>query len=105
MKRYSGRMLRLDALTLLLLVMTVTVGHAQPQADQKISAPGQYSGYTSPDYKRWTSTSQYVAMRDGVRLQTDVYVPKGAAPGSVPASARSSTAGTSPSTSPKARPT
>jgi predicted acyl esterase len=68
-------MLRLTALTLLLLVMTVTIGHAQPQEEEKISAPGQYSGYTFPDYKSWTSTSQYVAMRDGVRLAVDVYTP------------------------------
>ena len=55
--------------------MSVSVGHAQPQTQQKISAPGQYSGYTSPEYKSWTTTSQYVAMRDGVRLAVDVYMP------------------------------
>jgi hypothetical protein len=75
MKRQARSIFRLSGLALLLLVMSVAVGHAQPQTEQKVSAPGQYSGYTSPEYKSWTVTSQYVTMRDGVRLAVDVHMP------------------------------
>jgi hypothetical protein len=60
---------------MILLGLTVSTGYAQPQTEQKISAPGQYSGYTSPEYKSFTVTSQYVTMRDGVRIAVDVYMP------------------------------
>jgi len=75
MKRHAWLIFRFSGLALLLLVMSVSAGHAQPQTEQKVSAPGQYSGYTSPEYESWTTTSQYVTMRDGVRLAVDVYMP------------------------------
>jgi hypothetical protein len=75
MNGYAGRFFRLSALLLIPLIMTVAVGHAQPQTGQKVSTPGQYSGYTSPEYKSFTVTSQYVTMRDGVRIAEDTYMP------------------------------
>ena len=75
MKRSARKLYLLFGLLLVLLGLTVTTGYAQPQTQQKVSAPGQYSGYTSPEYKSWTTTSQYVTMRDGVRIAVDVYMP------------------------------
>ena len=65
----------LFGLLLILLGLSATTGYAQPQTQQKVSAPGQYSGYTSPEYKSFAVTSQYVTMRDGVRIAVDIYMP------------------------------
>lgn len=51
-----------------------------PEAEQdartvKKSAFGVYVGYSTPQFEEWTRTSQYVAMRDGVRLAVDVVRP------------------------------
>jgi putative CocE/NonD family hydrolase len=75
MKRSARKLYLLFGLLVILLGLTVTSGYAQPQTEQKVSAPGQYSGYTSPEYKSWTTTSQYVTMRDGVRIAVDVDIP------------------------------
>ena len=75
MKGHARRFFLLFGLLLVLLGSTVTTGYAQPQTQQKISAPGQYSGYTSPEYKSFAVTSQYVTMRDGVRIAVDIYMP------------------------------
>jgi hypothetical protein len=75
MKGYARRFYLIFGLFLILLGLTVTTGYAQPPAQQKVSAPGQYSGYTSPEYKSWTTTSQYVTTRDGVRIAVDVNIP------------------------------
>jgi len=75
MKGYARRFFLLFGLLLILLGLTVSTGYAQPQAQQKVSAPGQYSGYTSPEYKSFTVTSQYITMRDGVRIAVDIYMP------------------------------
>jgi hypothetical protein len=75
MKGYAHRFYLIFGLFLILLGLTVTTGYAQPQAEQKVSAPGQYSGYTSPEYKSFAVTSQYVTMRDGVRIAVDIYMP------------------------------
>jgi putative CocE/NonD family hydrolase len=45
------------------------------RASQKASAPFSYSGYSSPRYSGYQTFSQYVPMRDGVRLAVDVYIP------------------------------
>ena len=75
MKRPTRRFYPLFGLLMVLLGLTVTAGYTQPQTQQKVSAPGQYSGYTSPEYKSFAVTSRYVAMRDGVRIAVDVYMP------------------------------
>ena len=75
MKGYARRFFLLFGLLLVLLGLTATTGYAQPQKQEKVSAPGQYSGYTSPEYKSFAVTSQYVTMRDGVRIAVDIYMP------------------------------
>jgi len=75
MKGHLRRSFVLFGLLLVLLGLTAATGYAQPQTEQKVSAPGQYSGYTSPEYKSWTTTSQYVTMRDGVRIAVDINIP------------------------------
>jgi len=55
-------------LALILLVSTLV-------AADKVSKPGDYSGYSEPLYSAWVRSSQYVAMRDGVMLAVDIYRP------------------------------
>jgi putative CocE/NonD family hydrolase len=43
---------------------------------QKVSELGVYKGYQTKDYKGYQHQSQYVAMPDGVRLATDIFLPK-----------------------------
>jgi putative CocE/NonD family hydrolase len=74
--RISRRLAVLSLLMLVLLALAVAAGHAQPDGE-KISSPGQYSGYSSADYPTHTTTSQYVTMRDGVRIAVDVHIPTG----------------------------
>lgn len=75
MKRHARRISVLSALMLIVFALTVSLGHAQPATDDRVSSPGQYSGYSSPEYESWTTTSQYVTMRDGVRIAVDVHIP------------------------------
>ena len=49
---------------------------ATDQADDgRISEFGRYEGFSEPMYEEWANTSQYVEMRDGVRLAVDVTLP------------------------------
>lgn len=41
-----------------------------------VSKPGEYSGYGDKMFKGYELSSQYVAMRDGVKLAVDLYRPK-----------------------------
>lgn len=51
------------------------------RAIQKISAPGEYSGYTFPEYSGVETSSFYLTMRDGVKLAVDLHLPEGLAEG------------------------
>lgn len=42
---------------------------------EKISKPGEYQGYSEAKYDAWKRYSEYVVMRDGVRLAVDYYRP------------------------------
>ena len=42
---------------------------------EKVSKPGQYSGWSEPLYSEWVRFSQYIAMPDGVKLAIDIYRP------------------------------
>lgn len=44
-------------------------------ADEKISSLGVYKGYSTEIYDGWMRLSQYVAVRDGVRLAADIFRP------------------------------
>lgn len=43
--------------------------------DGRVSAFGQYQGYSEPMYDSWVNSSRYLEMRDGVRLAVDVTFP------------------------------
>jgi putative CocE/NonD family hydrolase len=45
------------------------------QDEGKISRFGEYKGYSEPAYDSWVRTSQYLTMRDGVRIAIDVIRP------------------------------
>jgi len=47
-----------------------------PPPPGSVSKPGEYSGYSEKTYKGYELSSQYVAMRDGVKLAVDLYRPK-----------------------------
>jgi putative CocE/NonD family hydrolase len=44
-------------------------------AQQRVSSPGRYQGYSAPLYTEWVRTSQYISARDGTRLAIDIYRP------------------------------
>jgi len=44
-------------------------------AEERISRPGQYEGYSKVAFDGWQRTSQYVAVRDGVRIAIDILRP------------------------------
>jgi hypothetical protein len=49
---------------------------AAPAAGQaRVSKFGQYSGYSEAKYDSWVRTSQYLTMRDGVKLAIDIIRP------------------------------
>ncbi|MFN8284112.1 MAG: CocE/NonD family hydrolase [Chitinophagales bacterium] len=43
---------------------------------KKVSTLGQYAGYTTADYKGFDYHSEYLEMRDGIKLATDIFLPK-----------------------------
>jgi uncharacterized protein len=45
------------------------------QAEEKISRFGEYKGYSAPAYDSWVRTSEYLTMRDGVRIAIDIIRP------------------------------
>jgi predicted acyl esterase len=45
-------------------------------SQKKVSELGQYSGYTSADYKGFDYHSEYLTMCDGIQLAADVCLPK-----------------------------
>ena len=66
------------ALVLLSLVATAFAGNKKDPVVNatQISRPGQYKGYTTPQYDGFEYKSCYVPMRDSVKLAVDVYLPK-----------------------------
>ena len=43
---------------------------------KKISELGEYAGYTTADYKGFDYHSEYLKMRDGIKLAADICLPK-----------------------------
>lgn len=43
---------------------------------KKVSTLGQYSGYTTADYRGFDYHSEYLEMRDGIKLAADIFLPK-----------------------------
>ncbi len=50
-------------------------GGASGQTEAKVSRLGEYRGYSSVESDGWVRTSDYITMRDGVRLAVDVFRP------------------------------
>ncbi|WP_246448423.1 CocE/NonD family hydrolase [Novosphingobium flavum] len=50
-------------------------GLVPAMAQEQVSRPGVYSGYSPVLYDGYKLTSQYVAMRDGTRIALDIYRP------------------------------
>ena len=46
-----------------------------PATPAKVSAFGQYSGYSEPVYDGWVRDSRYVTVRDGTRLAIEIFRP------------------------------
>jgi hypothetical protein len=42
---------------------------------ERLSQLGQYSGFSEPEYDGFERSSQYIEMRDGLKLAIDVYRP------------------------------
>ncbi|MDH4272903.1 MAG: hypothetical protein OEW18_13105, partial [Candidatus Aminicenantes bacterium] len=49
--------------------------YVHSQDEEKTSRFGEYKGYSEPAYDSWVRTSQYLTMRDGVRIAIDVIRP------------------------------
>ncbi len=64
--------------SLLLVSVLVACGRgsgANEQHPERISEFGRYEGYAEPRFDGWVTSSQYVEMRDGVKLAVDVTRP------------------------------
>ncbi len=86
MRIHKARLLAaLVCLAVLLLLLPMALGCGGTAAEEKVSRPGEYSGYSQPDYAAWETTSQYVPMRDGTRIAVDVYRPTEGPEGKLPA--------------------
>jgi uncharacterized protein len=58
------------------------VGEPEPSAVNRVSKPGEYTGYSEAIYDdKYALTSQYVQVSDGVKLAVDLYRPKDKATG------------------------
>ena len=44
-------------------------------AQEKVSRPGQYSGYSKKIFDGWARSSQYVTVRDATKIAVDIYRP------------------------------
>ncbi len=64
------------SLLVLFLVFRATAGGHEPNPPKKISRPGVYQGYTTPQYKGFNYLSYYVPMKDSTLLAVDVFLPK-----------------------------
>ena len=70
--------MRTSQLALLLLLSVVVAPlaiSASKAADEKVSKPGEYKGYSDAVYSDSKMTSQYVEMRDGTKLAIDIIRP------------------------------
>ncbi len=76
MSRVAGRSwIRLMVILLAILFLAPLPLGCKAKTEEKVSAPGKYRGYHLEGYSDYTTTSQYVTMRDGTRIAVDVHVP------------------------------
>ncbi len=63
-------------IALLALVLTLPlIAPVAAQEDERVSRFGEYSGYSDMIYDGYTRLSQYIEMRDGVRIAVDLFRP------------------------------
>ena len=62
-------------LFLLLSVLSCKKEKTSEELPERISEFGKYEGYSEPIYEEWIRTSQYITMRDGVKLAIDIVQP------------------------------
>ena len=61
--------------SVVLAAAMILAGSAHGGGPERVSSFGNYDGYTNATYTQWVRASQYVHMRDGVRLAVDVVRP------------------------------
>ena len=73
MDRQANQAWRIINLLFLALVLLASVaGDAQ---ENRVAQFGRYQGYSEPVYSNWIRTSQYVTVRDGIKLAVDIFRP------------------------------
>jgi len=79
MFKLNQKTLFLPVFTAILCVLLITPACTKKQETQlpsgAVSEFGKYEGYSEARYEEWVRTSQYVMMRDGVKLAVDVVRP------------------------------
>ncbi|MGE3618067.1 MAG: CocE/NonD family hydrolase [Gemmatimonadales bacterium] len=60
---------------LILPVLLLVAGCGRADTANRVSEPGVYQGYGEAEYDGYVRTSQYLTMRDGIRLAADIYRP------------------------------
>lgn len=68
---------QLVAVLIALLVFSCGDKNVDQKEQNKISKPGVYKGYSKPIYADdYAISSEYLEMRDGVKIAVDIYRPK-----------------------------
>jgi uncharacterized protein len=75
MKTFQTSILAAALVWLWLSPLFCCASDAPAQDKEKISRFGEYKGYSVPAYDSWVRSSQYLPMRDGVRIAIDVIRP------------------------------
>ena len=75
MKKTRESFLSAPLATVVLAAAMILAGSAHGGGPERVSSFGNYDGYTDATYTQWVRASQYVHMRDGVRLAVDVVRP------------------------------
>jgi predicted acyl esterase len=69
------RFLRAPELRLLVSAICTLLLFSHANAQERLSKPGIYSGYSRMLYAEIVHNSQYLAMRDGIKLAATIYRP------------------------------
>lgn len=64
-----------QAFLLIISLSLVLRSQEATQSPEKISSPGKYQGYSQPLFSEWVRISQYVPVRDGIKLAVDILRP------------------------------
>ena len=65
----------MDRIRLVVLIVGLPIGAQAQPVSTPVSQPGVYHGYSSPRFDGYQRVSQYLPMRDGVRLAVDILRP------------------------------